>query len=111
MKKLRIIDIIGTPNAILHKFGIQVFESISPFLQSNQEVTLSFEGLKNVTSGFCNASIGKAYLDFSDTGKLLAIEGVGNYPIWQEKINDAIILALDPEKIILQDKAISELFC
>ena len=111
MKKLRIIDIIGTPNAILHKFGIQVFESISPILKSNQEVTLSFEGLKNITSGFCNASIGKAYLDFNDAGKLLTIEGAENNPIWQEKINDAIILARDPEKISIQDTAISELFC
>jgi len=111
MNTLRVIDIIGTQNAILHKFGLQVFEALKPYTSSNQPIILSFEGLKNVTSGFCNASIGKAYLEFDNTDQLLTIVGSENNPIWQEKIQDAISLATTPEKIKIQDQAVSELLC
>ncbi|NCA75038.1 MAG: DUF4325 domain-containing protein [Alphaproteobacteria bacterium] len=111
MNEVRITDIIGTQNAILHKFGLQVFEVIKPYISSNQPITLSFEGLRNITSGFCNASIGKAFLELSQTAKLLTISGIDNHPNWQETIQDSIALATTPDKIKFQEEAISELFC
>ena len=110
MKEIRIIDIIGTPNAIIHNFGVQVFNVIKPYLESGEEITLSFDGLRNITSGFCNASIGKAYLEYKDAGRLIIIKGADGNPIWLEKVQDAIDLTKNQEKVRLQDIAISELF-
>lgn len=109
MEELKIIEIINSPNAILHDFGIQVYERTKLFLQENQTVLLSFEGLKNVTSGFCNASIGKLYLDFPKAEGLLQIQGLEKHSIWQEKVSSAIDLAKNPKKITIQNNAISEL--
>lgn len=107
---IKILDIIKTPNAILHSFGLKVFEEITPYLEKNIKIELSFSGLKNVNSAFCNASVGKVYFDFSSVAHNLILTDVYN-PLWQEKIDDAILLASKPEKIKTQNEAISELFC
>jgi|NGEPerStandDraft_6_1074524.scaffolds.fasta_scaffold149659_2 hypothetical protein len=109
MKELKIIDIINTQNAILHEFGLQVYDRIKPLLQANENVLLSFEGLKNVTSGFSNASIGKLFCDFKNADQLIQLSGLEGHPLWQEKVNNAITLAKNPEIIRLQNNAISEL--
>jgi hypothetical protein len=109
MEELKIIDIINSQNAILHDFGIKVYDRIKHYLQKKQKVLLSFEGLKNVTSGFCNASIGKLYLQFPEAEELIQFKGLENHSIWQEKVNSAINLAKNPKKITLQNNAISEL--
>ncbi len=109
MISINILDIIKSQNAVTHNFGIQVYEVISPLLSNNTPVCLSFDGLKNITSGFANASIGKLYMDFSKAGELLKLEGVEKNVIWQEKVNNAIYLATNQEDIKLQNEAISEL--
>lgn len=109
MNEIKIFDIIGTPNAILHNFGLKVYDALKPYINKNIPVILSFESLKNVNSGFCNASIGKIYLEFKNASSLLIIKGADQNPIWKEKIEDSIILATNPEKIRLQDQAVSDL--
>ena len=109
MQEIIIIDIIKTRNAILHEFGLKVFNEAKPFLELHREICISFEGLKNVTSGFCNASIGKLFLEIEDAEKLIHIKGLDGHDIWQEKVSDAINLAKNPEKIRIQNDAISEL--
>ena len=109
MEEIKIFEIIKTKDAILHEFGIQVYERVKPLLEANKEVCLSFEGLKNVTSGFSNASIGKLYLDFKNTGDLIQLKGLEEHTIWKEKVSNAIALAKNPKKIEIQNKAISEL--
>jgi len=108
---LRIIDLIGTPNAILHRFGLQVFNAITSHLENGEKVTLSFEGVKNCTTAFCHAAIGKLYLKFP--GKLLKnkfqIAGIGGNPIWEEIIDECIELALHPEKQELQNEIVENL--
>jgi hypothetical protein len=110
MKEVKISDLIGTPNAILHKFGLQVFETVSQHISQNEQVTLSFEGLRNITSGFCNASIGNLYSNFKEIAHQLKLVGLENKPIWKEKVQDAIDLATNPQKVKNQNEAISELF-
>jgi hypothetical protein len=110
MKEIKILDVIGTPNAILHNFGLKVYDASRPFIFRNIPVIISFEGLKNVTSGFCNASIGKIYLEFHNASSLLIIKGAENNRIWQEKIQDAINLATNPDKVKHFDEAVSDLF-
>lgn len=109
MQEIKILDIIKTRNAILHEFGLKVFIEAKPFLESHREICISFEGLKNVTSGFCNASIGKLYLEYEDAEKLIQIRGLVGHDIWQEKVSDSINLAKNPERIRIQNDAISEL--
>ena len=70
---------------------------------------MSFIGLKNITSGFANASIGKLFLSHKKASELIKFEGLDKNTIWQENIQDAINLAATPEKIEKQNKAISEL--
>ena len=98
-KTIKIINIIKTPNAILHKFGLEVFFKLKTLLKNEQKIILSFDGLKNVTSGFCNASIGNVYLEFENANEFLTIENIN--PIWQKKIQDAI--DIDIEQIKLQE--------
>jgi len=59
---------------------------------------LSFIGLKNITSGFANASIGKLFLSHKKASELIKFEGLDKNTIWQENIQDAINLAATPEK-------------
>lgn len=109
MEEVKIIDIIRTRNAILHEFGIKVYNVVKPFVDTQKEVRISFEGLKNVTSGFCNASIGKLFLEVENPEKYIHITGLEGHEIWKEKVTDAISLAKNPEKIRIQNDAISEL--
>ena len=109
MQEIKIIDIIRTRNAILHEFGIKVYNVVKPFVDAQKEVLISFEGLENVTSGFCNASIGKLFLEVENPEKFIHITGLEGHDIWKEKVSDAITLARNPEKIRIQNDAISEL--
>ncbi len=111
MAIVHIASFIGTPNAIIQKFGLQVFEEVSSHLSNREAVVLSFEDLKNATTGFFNASIGNIYKAFPETAeKLLKLEGIEQNPDWIEKVNDAIELVRNPEKAKELDKAIAALF-
>ena len=109
MIEIKIIDIIGTPNAILHNFGLKIYEVLKPYFTQNIPVTLSFDSLRNVTSGFCNASIGKIYSEYKNASSLLFIVGAEKNPIWKEKIQDSINLATHPAKVKSFDEAVSDL--
>lgn len=112
--KLPIREIINTPNAIIQKFGIQVFNEVSKAIKNNptQTIELSFEGLKNITTGFCNAAIGNLYQEFGKSlDEKLIISGIEKNKEWQRRINNAKELALNPNKAREIDAAIAELFC
>jgi len=111
MKNISVIEIIGTPNAIIQAFGINVYNGILPFVKNNIDIVIDFNGISNVTSGFCNASIGKLYSDFPNYAKSkIKIKGLSNNPIAIEKIQYSIDLASNPEKSKLNNDIISELF-
>lgn len=109
MIKVNISEIINTKNAILHKFGLEVYSIVKPYLESNKEVCISFKGLKNITSGFCNASVGKLFLEFKNAKELLSFEGIESNTLWNEKVQSAILLANNPKEIEIRNNAISEL--
>lgn len=109
--KLNIKDLIGTQNAILQKFGNQVFKVASDALKEGKQVVLDFNGITNLTSGFCNSSIGQLYSTFNGTAdKNLFIKNIDKSSIWYEKVQDAIDLANNPEKAKFIDEAILALF-
>lgn len=111
MSLIQIHQLIGTPNAIIQKFGLQVFDEASKHLSKGEEVVLSFHDLRNATTGFFNASIGNIYKNFPDTVEhLLKLEGIDSNSDWQEKIDEAIALVRDPAKAKALDQAIAALF-
>jgi hypothetical protein len=109
--RINIVDVIGTSNAIIQKFGNQIFELTSSLLNSGDSIILDFKGVSNLTSGFCNASIGQLYSKFPlIASKNIIIENINQSSIWFEKIQDSIILAQNPEKAEIIDNAILALF-
>ncbi|WP_438966342.1 STAS-like domain-containing protein [Flavobacterium sp.] len=111
MKNISIINIIGTSNAIIQAFGINVYNEILPYATRNEDVILDFTGISNVTSGFCNASIGKLYADFpSYSPSKIKLMGLSGNEIAIEKVQSAIDLATKPELSKLNNEIISDLF-
>lgn len=109
--RINIAEQIGTSNAIIQNLGNQIFEAASSFVKSGKSIILDFDGVKNLTSGFCNASIGQLYSTFpSLSSEKIIIENVDKSSIWYEKIQDSIILAQNPEKADIIDNAILALF-
>jgi hypothetical protein len=107
---INILDEIGTHNAIIKKFGETIHKLAYSYLKSNNSILLDFDGITNLTSGFCNASIGKLYLDFPITAENLIHFTNLNNKLWEEKIDDAINLAKNPEGSKLFDSALAALF-
>lgn len=109
--RINIIDIIGTPNAIIQKFGNKIFEMSSCYLNSGASIVLDFQGISNLTSGFCNASVGQLYSKYPlIASNSIIIENIDSSSVWFEKIQDSIVLAQNPEKAVIIDNAILALF-
>jgi hypothetical protein len=108
---INISSSIGTPNAIIQKFGEIVYKEAYPYISKNTSVTFDFQGVKNLTSGFCNASIGRLFLEFPSTAdNLLHFSNLDNNSLWKEKVDDSIRLAKNPEESRLYDSALASLF-
>lgn len=108
---INISKVIGTSNAVIQKFGNQIFDEAFPYLLQGESITLDFQGITNLTSGFCNASIGKLYSTFPEISEdLIEIVNFETNSIWSEKILDAIELARNPERAQVLDEALLALF-
>ncbi len=110
MTTLRITDIIGTSNAILQKFGFLLFDKLDIFCGKGDKVIISFEGINAVTTGFMNASFGNLYKKYgADIENLWELKDLIDDD-WKEKLEDAKMIALSPEKAKIATKAIDDLF-
>jgi hypothetical protein len=110
-KIINISEVIGTPNAIIQKFGENFYNEVYPLFKSDSPIVIDFNGLSNLTSGFCNASIGRLFSeDFEKASMLISFNSLSDNPIWVEKVSDAIELAKNPSKSKQIDVAISSLF-
>lgn len=94
---INVLEAIGTPNAILHSFGMTVYDSAKSIVQENKPVIIDFNGVRNLTSAFLHASVGNLISMNPINQNLITIVGLTN-PQWEEKLRDAINLALNPEK-------------
>jgi hypothetical protein len=108
MIKLKVIDIIGTDNAITHKFGLMVFKVIKDCIDKGYKVILSFEDLKGLTTAFLNCSIGNIYQTYPETEKVFEYTHVKSD--WESKIKEAIHLARNAEERIYLEELIMSLF-
>jgi len=106
---INISEVIGTPNAISQKFGEIVYSRAVTFIKNKESVVFDFGGIKNLTSGFCNASIGRLFLEFPLAGNLIHFCHLDN-SLWKEKVDNSIHLATNPEESKLYDSALASLF-
>jgi hypothetical protein len=110
MLTIDIARVIGTPNAIIQKFGLQVFQEASKAICSGQKVLIDFSNINNVTSGFFHAAIGNLVKEYGvKFDDLIELRGIDKAE-WKEKLEDAIKIASNPKKGLEIDQAISELF-
>lgn len=111
MKKLVIFDVLNTPNAILHSFGMQVYREATNLLKESKCIVIDFSGLSNITSAFAHASIGNLHRDLNEGFKSrVEIIGLEEHPEWREKIDNAIYLAQNPEKREEIEQSLAALF-
>ena len=91
---MNLIDIIGTTAAISPRTGQKAYDFVSKLIESSQAVTISFNGVKDCTSAFCNSFIGKLYMNFSpdSVDSLLHFEGLSDHELWQKKVHNAKLL-------------------
>ena len=105
-------DIIGSKNAILHSDGLKLYNVLHEKYSSNnsEKIIVDFKDINNLTSGFCNASVGKLFNEIPSIKKGdLIIYGVENNYLLK-KIEDSIDLASDKESLKKYNNAMFSLF-
>lgn len=105
-------DIIQSTVAISNLLGLQVYESLKKNISGGTKTTLSFEGIENLSTAFCNASIGKLCMEFGlqKVDSLLELTGLSDNEVWLEKIRNAKILGGNESLRKADQENISELF-
>src|ERR1041385_7435628 len=99
---IRVVDVIGRPLAVDTTDGQRVHDKISPMIEQDKKVVLSFEGISMVITAFLNAAIGQLYGEFPDkVDSLLTVEGL--LPVFQSTLDKSRELAKsyfkEPERL------------
>ncbi len=94
---VKIIDIIGSSVAISPNKATFLYEHLKKVVQSNEKVVYSFVNVQDCSSAFCNASIGKLYMNLEPKkiASLITFSDFGDNEIWNEKVNRAINLGTE----------------
>jgi len=87
-------EIIGSSSAISPRTGQIAYSYVSAFIEKDEVITISFVGITECTSAFCNSFVGKLYMNYdpSKVDTLLIITGLEANPIWDNKIHNARLL-------------------
>jgi hypothetical protein len=91
---VNLIDIIGSSSAVSPRKGLVAYDFVAPKIFSGESIDVSFEGITDLTSAFCNAFIGKLYmtLDTDVVKTKLRLSGIAAEHVWMRKIENAILL-------------------
>jgi len=94
MEAVKVIDIIGSKSAVSPRTGLKAYDFVASEVNQKHSLHISFEGVEDLTSAFCNSFIGKLYMNFEPAAlnSLLHINGVDTSHIWYKKIQNAILL-------------------
>lgn len=107
--ELKVIEIIGGPVAISPVEGLKLFDTLKSYVDRNITVELSFEGIEDCISSFCNASIGKLYMIYP-AEMLDNLIKCSNYePIWLSKINNARKLGINENLRNLHEDSLTQI--
>lgn len=94
MITVKIVDIISSASAVSPRTGLKVFDFVSSQINKGNSLTVSFDGVEDLTSAFCNAFIGKLYMISDPTilNSSLTFSDIDTESIWYKKITNAILL-------------------
>lgn len=93
MDSVKVFDVVGS-NAISIQSGTELFEIISPLLNSGKSVELDFEGVSIYASPFFNASMGRLLKDIDLKVLLDNVTVINISPIGRQLLNHVIANAL-----------------
>lgn len=90
---MKLKEIINSTNASSPLKGLLAYNYAVKQISNSKPIVISFSEITECTSAFCNAFIGKLYMNFDDKiiNNLLQITDLNN-EIWFIKIKDAITI-------------------
>lgn len=94
MEAVKLIDIIHSKSAVSPRTAILAYDYAASKLSEKTSLQISFEGIEDLTSAFCNAFIGKLYMNFDPAilNSELLLTNISADHIWMRKIESAINL-------------------
>lgn len=94
---VRIIEIIGSPVAISPLKASLLYTHFVQMFESKTQVVYSLKGIDDCSSAFCNASVGKLYMNYNEKiiSSLISFTDFDEEGIWAEKINRAKQLGIE----------------
>lgn len=94
MEVIKLINIIDSKSAISPRTGLKAYNFVASKLNQKQSFSISFDGVEDLTSAFCNSFIGKLYMNFEpcSLNSTLNIIDIDETDIWFKKIKNAILL-------------------
>lgn len=90
--EVSILNIINSKLAINEADGSLLFEAISSIKPA--DLTISFDGIERVSTGFLNQSIGKYAIAYSSEIKFLNLDVPSEKEIFRFKVEDVVENAL-----------------
>lgn len=96
MSVLLIQEFLGKSSAVLASDGQRLADAITESATRGQDVTLSFQGLRHVTTAFLHAAIGTVLLHYPSFTDHLRLEGFEATTV-EWKVNEVRRMALDTE--------------
>ena len=96
METLELIDVIGTASAISPRAGQIAFNVVAAKVNRNLPLELSFKGVDDLSSGFCNALFGRLYTYYEPAvlNSLVRVSGVPEDSFRMRMIESAIGLGV-----------------
>lgn len=91
---MNLTEIIESTIAISPRTGQKAYDFVSSYIRDSKPITISFNGITDLTSAFCNTFIGKLYMNFpsSQVDSLLFLVGLEENGLWIKKVNNAKLL-------------------
>ncbi len=110
MQAVKLIDIIRSKSAVSPRTGVLAYDFVASELSQNRPIRLSFEGIEDLTSAFCNSFIGKLYMNFDPAvlDSRLQIDGIAVDHIWYKKIQSARLLGTNENARDLHNENLAE---
>ena len=111
MKRMNLTEIIESTAAISPRTGQKAYDFVSAYLTDSKPVTISFEGITDCTSAFCNTFIGKLYMNFSpaQVDSLVTLQGLEGHDLWDKKIHNAKLLGTNENVRTIRKSNIDDL--
>ena len=103
--------IITSNSAISPRKALLAYDLVVESIKKREKVVISLEGIEDFTSAFCNAFIGKLYMDFGHEIMSSSLE-ITDYPIdgiWKNKVENAIYLGSNSDFRDKHNQNLSEL--